>query len=86
MVNLASVKPTKAELEEAKRILSVGPKVSRAKMAGMVHWLKANPDSKVSDSHGPQRQKYLEAFLVHQLRAKGGAKVTTNERVVSTSK
>ena len=83
---LASVKPTKEELEDAKRILAGGCKIQKAKMAGMVHWLKQNPDEKAASSRGPERQRYLEAYLVHTLRTKGGVKVTLNERVVSSLK
>ncbi len=83
---LASVKPTKEELGEAKRILAGGCKVQKAKMAGMVHRLKQNPDDKAASSRGPERQRYLEAYVVHTLRTKGGVKMTLNERVVSSLK
>ena len=54
-------------------------------MASMVHWLKDNPDEAIKTSRGEQRNNYLIAFLVHQLRSKGGTKMSSNERVISNS-
>jgi hypothetical protein len=49
----------------------------------MVHWLEQNPDDDVKASRGDQRQQYLIAYLVHQMRNKGAQKVVQNERVLA---
>ena len=74
-VDLGSVAPTPEEMEAARAILrgaSNGQMKSR--MASMVHFLKAAEDEKGQKSRGTDRQKYLEAFTVHQLRGKNTQK------------
>jgi hypothetical protein len=82
--SLASVKPSKIEIEDARRVLAQGEKAQKSKMACMVAWLKNNPDAAASASRGDDRKRYLEAFLVQQMRAKGGIKTTSNEKTFQT--
>ena len=73
--NLRNLGPTPEELVAAKELLAKAtPAQQRSKMASMVQWLKANPDSVASSSRGSERAEYLQAFVIHQLRAKTTAK------------
>jgi hypothetical protein len=70
---------TKEEVAEARRVLQSGDdKEKRSKMAAMAQWLKANePNGAGINSRGDDRKKYLEAYLVFQLRQKKAKKTTT---------
>ena len=73
--DLKNIKPSREEVEKAKRLLKeANAKELRSKMASMASWLAANPDSAVSASRGDERKAYLQAFVVHQMRAKAGTK------------
>jgi hypothetical protein len=76
-VDLASIKPTDEELETVRQIVAGDPKIKKAKMASMSHYLKLFPDDKASNSRGDSRTEYMELFLVHQMRQKAGATLTS---------
>ena len=78
---LGALGPTPEEVAQAKEVIkSASPSQMRAKMSSMVQWLKLFPDAAVSTSRGQERQAYLEAFVVHQLRAKNQRK--TSEHLI----
>ena len=81
---LSEITPTAEELQKAKELLAnYGKDAKRSKMTCMNNFLKANPDNKASSSLGEDRQKYLEAYIVHTLRAKEGIKSSTNTESAS---
>ena len=49
-------------------------------MQCMVSWLKSNPDTTVSESRGVERAKFLEAWLVMNLRQKNAPKTTATTK------
>ena len=81
---LSEITPTAEELQKAKELLaSYGSDTKRSKMVCMTRFLKANPDEQAESSWGLDRQKYLEAYIVHTLRAKEGIKSSTNTESAS---
>ena len=75
--DLASFRPTKEELEAARTILnSAGGKELRSKVGSMSSWLKANSCNDASSSRGDDRRRWLEHFLVVQLRSQQTQKTT----------
>ena len=80
---LTSVQPTDAEIAEARRILAEGgEKGKRSRIGCMTNFLKSNPDAAAMNATGSDRDKFLEAFIVHQMRTKNAAKHVVNEEVV----
>jgi len=73
---LRDVKPSEAELTDARRIIaeSTDPaKKEKACMASMTHWLKskaAGENDEALQSRGEKRREYLENFMVLQSREK----------------
>jgi hypothetical protein len=74
---LKSVKPTAAEVEAAKEVLTNANKRELAsKRASFANWLKANKaeNGEILGTKNMDRREYLTAFLVLQMRAKNTTK------------
>ena len=66
------VAPSTEELKKARETLaSWDNKKKKSCMASMAQWLKQHPDKIVATSRAGERQKYMEAFLVQQLKSSG---------------
>jgi hypothetical protein len=62
-------------------------KAQKSKMASMAAWLKTNggENCEAVTSRGDQRRKYLEAFLVHDLRSRTKTKTIETVKTKSTT-
>jgi hypothetical protein len=86
---LGSVEPTDEELKAARQVLrdaSAGDR--RSKNASLIHFLKTNPGSgndAVKEAKGLERDKYLEKFLVLQMRYAKSVRSVTATREISSS-
>ena len=88
--DLKTLGPTKEEVAEAKALLkSFSPKEHRSRMACMTAWLSnpanAQPDAEALQSRGDSRKRFLEAWLVHQMRNSKAKKTTVNSKVTQDS-
>ena len=82
--NLKQIKPSKEEVEEARKILEgMNSKQKRARMGSMASWAKSRGDVEAQSSRGEVRQTYLHDFMVHQLRQKDHLKTEVNSREIS---
>ena len=89
--DLKTLGPTKDEVAEAKALLkSFNPKEHRSKMASMTAWLSnpanAQPDEEALKSRGDDRKRFLEAWLIHQMRNSKAKKTMLNSKVTADSK
>ena len=85
--NLSGITPTTAELAAAKKLLADADDKKRRSTNGCLsNFLKANPDAKIEGTRGPERDYYLQLFLVHQMRQKEARKEVVNNRSVSSEK
>lgn len=81
LVALGKIKPTEAELKQARAMLDkCTPKEKKSKMACMSSWAKKQEDVTAANSRGDDRTRYLESYLVHQLRLKLGVKTVESSR------
>ena len=72
---LKNVAPTEAELKKAREVLEkAGEKGFRSKQQSMMQFIKDQPDAAVSVSRGDERKRYIELFLVHQMRCQDAVK------------
>ena len=77
---LQGIGPTDEELLEAKKILEdASPSQKRSKMACMVAWVGKNPagNEEVQESRGEARRRYLQIFLVHNMRHRRRRAITS---------
>ena len=86
---IGSVEPTDEELKAARQVLrdaSAGDR--RSKNASLIHFLKTNPGSgndAVKEAKGLERDKYLEKFLVLQMRYAKSVRSVTATRELSSN-
>ena len=73
--------PTPEEVEQAKKIIAAGGKNLKSKMQSMRTWLQKNPDPKVQGAEGDEKQRYLESFIIVQLRARDTTKTTDMKKM-----
>lgn len=78
---ISDLKPSEAEVAEArKQLKNASAAQKRSKMASMMHFLKENPDSNVAEAKGEAKQRFLEAFICHQMKQKEIRKEKENTR------
>ena len=82
--DLKNLEPTEEEVNAAKTILNnASEKQLKSRMGCFSAWCKQHcDDGEVSNSRGEQRKKWLEAFLIHQARAKHTTQKVTHDRVI----
>ena len=87
MPSLRSIQPTPEEVEEAKKILAAGKGVQKSKMQCMVVWIKKNlsENEEAHASRGEQRQRYLQAYIVHMMRQKNAKSTVASAHIVSVT-
>jgi hypothetical protein len=86
-VELGLVAPTPEELDAARAILrGATPADKKSRMACMSHFIKGHNDSRAMSSRGSERQTYLEAFTVHQMRQKNAQKKMQTSEAKTTDK
>ena len=72
---LKNVAPTPDELKKAREVLEkAGEKGFRSKQQSMMQFMKDQPDGAVTASRGDERKRYIELFLVHQMRCQDAVK------------
>jgi hypothetical protein len=84
---VSEVVPTKAEDEEATRILAAASKEKKHSIVtAMGTFTKANPDAVATLAEGALKEKYIKHYTVLQIRAKASTKKMLGSRNIESGK
>ena len=82
---VSAVEVTDAELQQALTdIESMTPGQKKCKQAGLIGFMKKNPDQVAALAKGLEKDKVLAKFYIHQLRSSDARKTTTNDKGSTT--
>ena len=83
---LAHVRPTSEELEQVrKEMTDMDKDEKKARVNSMLHFNKKTEDIDAKASRGQERENFLEAFMVWQLRQKHARRTTTSVKETTTT-
>ncbi|CAK0830416.1 unnamed protein product [Prorocentrum cordatum] len=84
---LSDTKPSADEVEKAKKLLDGLSRAERRSREGsLANFLENNPDAKVRNAVGQDKERHLIWFMARQAKAKEGEKQTVATREVLTDK